>query len=155
MAPPSVTAEIEEVRSEPLVEGAGYRPGEHYTHRLISRRLLEANNSWSHDLAARAYNPAFMHPADLEAIGVATGDLVEIASDHGSIPGVAEASDDVPRGVISMAHAWGGAPERDREVREIGGSTNRLVNNARDFDPISGMARQSAIPVNVRPLTDP
>jgi len=33
----------------------------------------------------------------------------------------------------------------------VGASTNRLVDNARHFDPITGMARQSAIPVNIRP----
>lgn len=32
-------------------------------------------------------------------------------------------------------------------------STNRLVSTERDFEPISGMPRQSAIPVNIRPLT--
>ena len=37
------------------------------------------------------------------------------------------------------------------ELREVGASTNRLVDNARHFDPITGMARQSAIPVNIRP----
>jgi anaerobic selenocysteine-containing dehydrogenase len=35
-------------------------------------------------------------------------------------------------------------------VREIGSSTNRLVSTDHHFDPITGMARQSAIPVNVR-----
>jgi hypothetical protein len=35
-------------------------------------------------------------------------------------------------------------------VREIGASTNALISNEVDFDPITGMARQSAIPVNVR-----
>jgi hypothetical protein len=60
---------------------------------------------------------------------------------------VAEASPDVPPGVISIAHARGGLPER------VGGearSTNALVSTERDFEPISGMPRQSAIPVNVR-----
>ena len=49
-----------------------------------------------------------------------------------------------------MAHAWGDPAIDPKEVREIGSSTNRLVSNETDFDPISGMARQSAIPVNLR-----
>jgi len=52
-----------------------------------------------------------------------------------------------------MAHAQGDAPERDGEVRTIGSTTGRLVSTERDFEPISGIPRQSAIPVNVRPLT--
>jgi len=37
-------------------------------------------------------------------------------------------------------------------VRTIGSTTGRLVTSERDFEPVSGMARQSAIPVNVRAL---
>ena len=52
-------------------------------------------------------------------------------------------------GVISMAHAWGDPSADAKEVRDVGSSTNALVDDASDFDPITGMARQSAIPVNV------
>ena len=48
-----------------------------------------------------------------------------------------------------MSHSWGDVPALDDQVRTIGASTNRLVNNAKDFDPITGMARQTAIPVNI------
>ena len=63
---------------------------------------------------------------------------------------VAEGVDDVPPGVISMSHAWGDPAANPKEVREIGSSTNALISNEVDFDRITGMARQSAIPVNVR-----
>ena len=36
-------------------------------------------------------------------------------------------------------------------MRELGANTGRLVATDRDYDPITGMARQSAIPVNLRP----
>ena len=52
-----------------------------------------------------------------------------------------------------MAHARGDVPERDGELRRIGSSTARLVSVERDFEPLSGIPRQSAIPVNVRALT--
>ena len=48
-----------------------------------------------------------------------------------------------------MSHSWGDIPALDDQVRTIGSSTNRLVNNEKDFDPITGMARQTAIPVNI------
>src|SRR5262249_38531637 len=73
-------------------------------------------------------------------------------SDHDFIYGVAQATTDVRPGVVSMAHARGGEPALDGRVRTIGSSTARLVTVERDFEPISGIPRQSAIPVNVRAL---
>jgi hypothetical protein len=51
-----------------------------------------------------------------------------------------------------MAHAWGAAPgQEDDDVEAYGTSTARLIDNTSEYDPISGMPRQSAILVNVRP----
>jgi anaerobic selenocysteine-containing dehydrogenase len=146
LAPEGICQELREVRAE---TGRDRR-----SHRLISRRLRHVYNSSGRDASAlRAKgttNPAYMNPADLEALGVADGALVEIESDHASILGVAATAQDVPRGVVSMAHAWGDPALDPKEVRETGSSTNRLVSTERDYDPITGMARQSAIPVDVR-----
>ena len=155
-APPDLAEELREVRAEPLVDGAGYLPGEEFTHRLISRRMREFYNSSGRDIAGLTArdggtNPAFMNPRDGAEHGIEDGAVVEIESSRATILGVAAFSDDVPSGVISMAHSWGDVPEMDAQVRSIGGSTNRLVNNEEAYDPITGMARQSAIPVNVRP----
>ncbi len=154
VAPDSLVAELREVRGEPAVEGAGYRSGEHFSHRLISRRMREVCNSVGQDLptlrAKRPYNPAFMNPEDLAELGVSSGELIEIESGHGCIVGVVEAADDVLPGVISMAHAWGGLPGVDASPREGGSCTSVLIDNSSDYDPISGIPRMSAIPVNVR-----
>ena len=57
------------------------------------------------------------------------------------------------RANVRQAHARGDLPERaDADVRGLGGTTNRLVSTSVDFEPISGIPRQSAIPVNVRRL---
>ncbi|HSV08780.1 MAG TPA: molybdopterin-dependent oxidoreductase [Candidatus Binatus sp.] len=157
VAPAAVIAQIRDIRSEPFSATGGYRGDVRFTHRLISRRMLEVYNSTGDHLPGLRrrypYNPAFLHPDDLERIGVRPGDVVRIDSDHDFIYGVAEASVDVRPGVVSMAHAHGDAPEHDGEVRTIGSTTGRLVSTDRDFEPISGIPRQSAIPVNVRPLT--
>ena len=116
--------------------------------------MKEVFNSMGRELptlrARRATNPAFLNPGDLAALGVASGDLVEIESGHGLILGVAEADASIPTGVVSMAHSWGDLPSRKVDVREMGSTVALLVDNASDYDPISGIARQSAIPVNVR-----
>ena len=160
VAPPDLVEEMHEVRNEPIVEGAGYLPGEVFSHRLISRRMREFYNSSGRDIAgltARdgSTNPAFMNSRDGEEYGIEEGAIIEIESNRATILGVAAFTDDIPSGVISMAHSWGDTPENDKDVRKIGGSTNRLVNNAEAYDPITGMARQSAIPVNIRPVKEP
>ena len=159
LAPEGIVEELRAVRAEPVAADGGYGVrGGAFSHRLISRRLRHVYNSSARDLslsrAKGTTNPAYMNAADLTALGLASGDLVEISSDHAAILAVAEATDEVPSGVVSMAHAWGDTPEHDGQVREIGSTTNRLVSNERDYDPITGMARQSAIPVNVRSVTE-
>ncbi|MBT4159741.1 MAG: molybdopterin dinucleotide-binding protein, partial [Gammaproteobacteria bacterium] len=146
--------ELEDVMAEPLVLGAGYREDENFSHRLISRRMHGVYNSVGRDIPALKknglYNPAYMNPADLEAMGLSSGDMVEIESDHSSILGIVEEAPDVGEGVISMAHGFGDAPEHDEEVRFIGSNTGRLINVEKDFDRHTGNPRMSAVPVNVR-----
>ena len=124
-----------------------------YPLRLISRRMMTAYNSSARDLPAlRAkwtYNPAFMHPDELARRGLAPGDVIEIRSDHARILGVAEADATVREGLISMSHSFGDAPERDADVREIGGNTGRLTSVERDYDRFSGLPRMSNIPVRI------
>ncbi len=121
--------------------------------RLISRRSKARFNSIGHplkNLRKRATtNPAYIHPDDLAALGITDGAVVEIASPHASIHGVAKASDKVRRGIVSMAHAFGDSEAGKHNVHEIGGSTNRLTSEEHDFDPITGQSLQSAIPVRI------
>lgn len=121
---------------------------------LVSRRMKNTYNSTGPELSALGAkgrtNPAYFNPDDLASLGVADGDIVEIASAHGKIPAVARASEDIRPAVISMSHCWGAAPgESDERVREIGANTNRLVSNRAQLARFSGMARQSTIPVRV------
>jgi anaerobic selenocysteine-containing dehydrogenase len=155
-APRAVVEQLREIRAEPF-GGAGYQGDGRFTHRLISRRMIELYNSTGDHLPGLRrrypYNPAFMNPQCLRSIGAAAGDVVRIESEHDFILGVAQPSDEIEPGVISMAHARGDLPERaDADVRGLGGTTNRLVSTRVDFEPISGIPRQSAIPVNVRRL---
>jgi anaerobic selenocysteine-containing dehydrogenase len=125
---------------------------------LVSRRMKYTYNSTGPELSQlggkSTTNPAYMHPDDLAALGLADGDIVEVCSARGHIPAVAQASDDVRPGVVSMSHCWGASPAEgepsDEQVRAIGSNTNRLVDNSRDLTRYSGMARQSSIPVSVR-----
>ena len=121
--------------------------------RMISRRSKGRFNSIGQPLKNLGKkvttNPAYIHPDDMAEQGIADGDVIEITSAHASIHGVAKPSDRVRRGLISMAHAFGDADAGKHNVHEIGGSTNRLTSDEVDYDPITGQALQSAIPVKI------
>jgi anaerobic selenocysteine-containing dehydrogenase len=126
---------------------------EDFPFRLVSRRLKHVLNSLGTELPGLARkgttNPAYMNPDDMADLGLESDDLVTITSKHSELTGVVEAAPDVRRGVISMAHSWGGTSLSDEKVRDIGTPTNRLVSTTDVFDPVTGMAVQSAIPVRV------
>jgi anaerobic selenocysteine-containing dehydrogenase len=140
--------ELAEIAHEPIERDA------RFAYRLISRRLPDVYNSSGHDIPRLTrkwtYNPAFMHPDDLAREGLAAGDTVEIASGYDRILGIVENDPTVRAGVVSMPHAFGGAPEESHRVRELGSNTGALTPVDRDYDPISGIPRMSAIPVNVK-----
>jgi len=154
VAPPDVVAELAVVLGE--ADAAEVLDGfvaTEYPFRLIARRLKHVLNSLGRELPGLARvgttNAAYMHPDDLAMLGVADGELVEITSPSGSLVGVAAGSDTIKRGVVSMAHSWGGATATDDDVRTQGTPTNRLCTVDSGYDPLNGMAVQSAIPIRV------
>jgi hypothetical protein len=65
--------------------------------------------------------------------------VVEIESGAGLIRAIAHLAEDVREGVVSIAHGFEPA------------STAALVDDERDYEPLSGLPRMSALPVVVRP----
>lgn len=143
----TMLAELGDVASEPL------RPDtdDAFPFRLISRRLPHVHNSSWHEHERQrgrsVSNPGFMHPADLDALGLEPGAIVEITSRHATITGTVESDPDVRRGVVSMPHCFGAAPGEDDARR--GGSTSRLSSTDVDYDPYTGIPRMSTLPVRV------
>jgi len=155
LLPEGVAEEITQVYNENIWrDGLIIDDRREFTHLLISRRLKHVFNSSGQQLTnlqkKGTTNPAYMNPADLDDLGIHSGDLVEIQGAYGMLVGVAEAAKDVKPGVISMAHAWGDIPGNWGDVREKGSSTNRLIDDDRTYDPITGQPRMTAIPVNLR-----
>jgi anaerobic selenocysteine-containing dehydrogenase len=154
VAPKPLMTELEIVEREATSaeQVADFDP-EIHTLRLISRRLRHVLNSTGQHIpglrAKGGTNNAYMHPDDAESLGLFDGDLVDISSPRASIRGVVAISDDLRRGVVSMAHSWGGTPDDDASVREIGSPTGRLA-DLRSYDAITGIPCMSAIPVSVQ-----
>jgi len=166
----TMLAELDEVRAEALAPDGSPARDAARPFRLVSRRLPNAYNSSGRDIEAltrgSGINPAFLHPDDLAALGLAPGDVVRIESDRAAILGAVEAAPELRRGVISMAHCFGDLPASDGDdayergdldaararLAASGSNTGRLVANDRDYDPYTGIPRMSAIPVSIQRL---
>jgi anaerobic selenocysteine-containing dehydrogenase len=152
---PDVIAELREVRAEPVLESAGYAPGEEFSFRMITYRTKEVYCTQGQNLpslrAKRSYNPVLMHPDSMRSLGVSDGDSVWVENDHGQVEGIVEASDSVGLGTIAFAFGWGN-PSDPRPPREKGSNVQRLIPDDWRYDSVTGLALQSAVPVNVRPL---
>ena len=149
---PELLRELREVRAEPIVAGGSYQPGERFQFRLITYRMKEVYCTQGQNLPSlarrRPYNPLLMHPDAMRALGIADGDLVVVDSGFGRVEAVAEASDAVGPGTVALAFGWGD-PLDPRGVREKGANVQRLIPDGELYDPVSGLARQSALSVNV------
>ena len=153
VAPDDIVAELGEVHVEgDSAVALGVDPSL-YPFRLVSRRLKHVLNSYGSSLsvlgAKGTSNSAYMNPQDMIDHHLVEGDLIEIFSPRASVHGLVEAAPDVRRGVISMAHSWGGSSLTDEKVRDIGSPTSRLVSVDKGYDRINGMVVQSAIPVRI------
>lgn len=121
--------------------------------RLISRRMMHVNGSTANldkTNGGRRYNPAFMHPSDLDALHLVPTDRVRITSRHNAIVAIVEADPTVRVGCVSIAHNFGALdPEFDSKVEEYGSSVGRLLSMDLGFDRYHGQPRMSNIPVAV------
>jgi anaerobic selenocysteine-containing dehydrogenase len=86
----------------------------------------------------------------MEKLGLSDGDRVTVDSGYGRVEAIVEASKDVADDVVALAFGWGD-PGDPRDVAEKGTNVQRLIPDDVRFDPITGLAQQSAVPVNVRP----
>jgi anaerobic selenocysteine-containing dehydrogenase len=120
---------------------------------LVCRRQMNVLNSTGQHIdgqnRGKHFNPAFMHPDDLAALNLKSGDKVEIRSARASIYGLVEPDKNLRRGLVSMSHCWGSVQSDDALFAEIGSNTGRLTDVETDFEPYTGMPRMSNIPVQV------
>jgi anaerobic selenocysteine-containing dehydrogenase len=124
--------------------------------RLVPRRANHVVNSAGRSIGKlmgeKPWNPAFVHPDDLAALGLASGDRVRVRSRHDAIAAIVEADGSLRRGLVSMTHAFGGLPGTDDDPAARGSNAGRLLRADDDFDPISGIPRMGALPVAIEPL---
>ncbi len=130
---------------------------------LVNRRQRNTLNSLGRDQAKlvreRPHHPAFMHPEDMQALGVEAGSLVAITSRRATVHAVVEPSEDLRRGLVSMSHAYGIDLERldasngpgEPQPYSMGNHTGALASAEFDYEePYTGIPRMSSIPVHVK-----
>ena len=126
-----------------------------YPFRYIPRRHNNFMNSSGRSITklngGRPWNPVWMHPDDMSAVGVAEGSMVRIATSRDSITAMAETDATLRPGVVAIAHAFGGLADEEDNYLELGANTGRLVRTDADSDPITGMPRMGNIPVAITP----
>lgn len=131
----------------------------HRRFRLLSRRMHDIHNSdWQEhaNLRRRApYNPAYMNPQDMETLGLAPGQRVEIVSDRASLTGIVQPEAGMRPGCVSMAHGWGGNPDEPSDPEALGANTGLLSFSDRPADRYTGIPLMSSIPIDVRPSLQP
>jgi anaerobic selenocysteine-containing dehydrogenase len=123
-----------------------------YPVRLTVRRADSVVNSILRSVPGfnkLTYNPAYMNPDDLAALGVEPGGQVEIHSRHGSVVAIADADRNLRRGVLSISHNFGPPPGEQHDPSAFGTNVNRLLCLHENYDSITGMPRMSAVPVRV------
>ncbi len=149
---PEVVAELREVRDEPAIDDGGYEAGESFGFRLITYRMKEAYCTQGQNLpslqARRSFNPLLINPRSMQSIGARDGDRVVVDSGFGSVTAIAEATEDLAQGVVALAFGWGD-PGDTRDISQRGSNVQRLIPDDQRYDPVTGLALMTAIPVNL------
>jgi anaerobic selenocysteine-containing dehydrogenase len=126
---------------------------------LIGRRHLRSNNSWLHNVPelVRGSNTCTLqlNPADADRIGVTAGGTVRVTSRTGTVEAVAEPTDTVMPGVVSLPHGWGHdrPGTRTAVAQKHAGVNVNAVTDEQEIDPLSGNAVFNGVPVTLEAVT--
>ena len=123
---------------------------------LTSRRHLRSNNSWMHNVPALMRGKdrctLLIHPDDAQRAGVRPGDVAEVSTTEGSLTVLAEISDEMMPGVVSLPHGWGhGLDGTSLQVaNDHPGVNSNLLNPAHLIDVPSNTQVVNGVPCQVR-----
>lgn len=149
LCPSTCAADVDRLRSalrDPATSGGMV---------LIGRRHLRSNNSWLHNVPelVRGSNTCTLqlNPTDAARLGVAAGDTVRVTSRAGALEAVAEPTDTIMAGVVSLPHGWGHdrPGTRTRVASRHAGVNVNAVTDEQEIDPLSGNAVLNGVPVTL------
>ena len=132
--------------------------------RLISRRETETHNSgWTRNTprlsgGQGATNHLYIHPSDAARLGLSDGDPAEVSSETATVRVPVQLLSDLLPGTVALPHGWGHQHAAGLSVsgQSAGVNVNLLPSDgAAALDGLSGMARLTGIPVEVRAARAP
>jgi anaerobic selenocysteine-containing dehydrogenase len=126
---------------------------------LITKRERHTHNSWTHNAEAfvggdRSTNRVYVHPDDAVGAGLADGDLAVVRSATGKVTLPVALEEDLMPGVVAVPHGWGHRRAGGLSVASASPGENANVlspDGPEACEPLSGMARLTAIPVEIEP----
>jgi anaerobic selenocysteine-containing dehydrogenase len=123
--------------------------------RLVGRRELRNNNSWMHNAPRLAKgkprHQLLMHPGDLAARGIASGERVRVESTTGRIETEVLASEDLMPGVACLPHGFGHdrAGARLQRASALAGASYNDLSDASALEGGCGNAMLNGIAIRV------
>ncbi len=125
---------------------------------LIGRRDLRTNNSWMHNskrlVKGKQRCTILIHPEHALRIGLVPGQQIKVSNGGRHITLLAEITDTIMPGVVSIPHGWGhGADNTKLSVANAhaGVSVNDITDENR-VDELSGNAVLNGVPVVLVPV---
>jgi anaerobic selenocysteine-containing dehydrogenase len=122
---------------------------------LIGRRHVRSNNSWMHNshrlVKGKERCTLLIHPEHAALIGLADGDMAKVTSAVNSLEVVAQVSDEVMLGVVSIPHGYGHNRKGIRMATaeaHAGVSVNDLTDE-KLLDELSGNAAVNGVSVQI------
>lgn len=122
---------------------------------LIGRRHIRSNNSWLHNsqrlVKGKSRCTLMLNPADAERLGIADGVSVRVSSRVAELEVVAEVSDELMPGVVSIPHGWGhNVPGiRLRQAQQVAGVNTNDLTDDQLLDGLTGNAALNGVAVTL------
>lgn len=115
---------------------------------LIVRRNKDLMNSSGAQLSAtikkHGLNKAFLHPDDMERLGIAPGTEIELTSSVGCLRCPAATDPTLQQGVVAVTHGRSGNSLAPFEA------TNALVDDEQDIETINAMPVMTGLEISIR-----
>ena len=125
---------------------------------LIGRRHVRSNNSWLHNshrlVKGKPRCTLMLHPETAEKHSIKDGQEVKVTSRVGHVTIIAEVTDELMPGVVSIPHGWGhgrkGVKQKIAQAH-AGVSVNDLTDDTL-IDQLSGNAAVNGVPVQLEAI---
>ena len=125
---------------------AGSELQQKYPYQLMSAKpKFRTHTQWGNVEMFREYEPepiVFMCPADAEANGIESGDVVRLFNDRGYVVIKAQVIPNLPQGVFQLTKGWSADDYIEGSYSDLTPlSTNPFCNNAPFFDVVVGIEK--------------